>query len=101
MVNFLTEKIRNLFGNNFLGAILTLFLVAYASLARPQLPNFIAQLFESGFFRLLILFLVAYTSSQNSNIALLIAVVFVVTMNLLNEQRMFEGFMTGYMNSDS
>lgn len=81
--------------NTYVNAALTLFLVLYAGLAKPQLPTMITSLFDNALFRLVVLFLVAYLSSQNAQVALMVAVAFVVTMNMLSEQRMVEGFFAG------
>ena len=45
-------------GNPYLSTALTLFLVLYAGLAAPNLPHFIASLFENPLFKFLILFLI-------------------------------------------
>jgi type IV secretory pathway VirB3-like protein len=81
--------------NDYVSASLSLFLALYAGLARPQLPAFIADLFENALFKILILTLVVYISSKNLQLALMIAVAFTITMNLLNEQRIAEGFISG------
>lgn len=80
-------------GNTYVSAAVTLFLILYASLARPQLPVFIAKLFDNPLFRLLVLFGIAFMASRNFQVALLVSVAFTVTMNLLNEQKIVEGFM--------
>ena len=79
---------------------LTLFLVLYAGLASPQLPRFVADLFDNPLYRLFVLFLVAYTSSRNAQVALMVAVAFTLTMNFLSERRMAEGFMAGMASVD-
>lgn len=81
--------------NDYVSSTLSLFLVLYAGLARPQLPGFISSLFENAMFKVLILTLVVYTSSKNLQLALMIAVAFTITMNLLNEQKIAEGFVAG------
>jgi hypothetical protein len=71
---------------------LTLFLVLYAGMAKPQLPDFIASLFDNAIFRLLVLALVVYTSTKNLRLSLIVAVAFSVTMSMLAEQKVAEGF---------
>lgn|SRR3989338_8143965 len=79
--------------NQYVTAVLTLFLILYSSLARPQLPLFVAELFNYTAFRLVILFLVVYLiGKQNTQVALLVAVAFSVTMLLISEQKIAEGF---------
>lgn len=86
------QAINRLLENQYVSATLTLFLALYAILARPVLPPFLANLFENPLFRLFVLFLVAWTASRNAALSLMIAIAFTVTMNLLSEQRIAEGF---------
>jgi len=81
--------------NNYFSGALTVFLILYASLAKPQLPSFIANLFEHPFFRMIVIALIAYISTKDLQVAILITVVFTLTMTLLNEQRIAEGFVAG------
>ena len=89
------EAAQNFLKNQYVNAALTVFLISYACLARPQLPSFLARLFESSLFRLVFLFLLAWIASRDAQVALLVAVAFVITMNVLSEQRMVEGFIAG------
>jgi len=79
--------------NPYVSATLTLFLVLYGALARPDLPDFVMDLFDNALFRMLVLYLIAYTASNNPQVAILVAVGFTLTMNLLSERKMAEGFM--------
>ena len=81
--------------NPYFASGLSLFLALYAGLARPQLPDFIAGAFENPVFRVTVLFLVAYMGNKNVQVSLMVAIAFVITMNLLNEQKVAEGFMSG------
>jgi len=82
-----------LLDNTYVNAALTLFLILYASLARPQLPDFLMRLFDSALFRLVFLTGLAFMATRNIQAALLVAVAFTVTMSLLQEQKMVEGFL--------
>lgn len=64
-------------------------------MARPQLPEFVANLFENPAFRVLVLALVVFMSGNNLQLSIMIAVAFTITMNLLSEQRIAEGFVDG------
>lgn len=81
--------------NEYLSTGLSLLLILYAGLARPQLPELIGSLFENQFFKVLVLTLVVYISTQNLQLALIIAVAFMVTITLLSEQKVAEGFISG------
>lgn len=88
-MDIVTQYLRN----PYVSATLTLFLVLYGALARPDLPDFVMDLFDNALFRMLVLFLIAYTASNNPQVAILVAVGFTLTMNLLSERKMAEGFM--------
>jgi len=76
-----------LFTNQYVLATISLVLVLYSSMVAPPLPSFIEDLFESPFFRLLILYLIAYISTRDAQISLLVAVAFAATLNAISEQR--------------
>lgn len=87
------DQLNNLMQNPYFSAALTLFLVLYGALARPDLPDYVMNLFENPFFRVLVLVLIAFTATKNLQVALISAVVFTLTMNLVSERKMAEGFM--------
>lgn len=87
------DTLTNYLSDPYVSAALTLFLVLYGAMARPDLPDFVSQLFDNAIFRMGVLFLIAYTSSKNIQVALLVAVGFTVTMQLLSERKIAEGFM--------
>lgn len=86
--------------NNYLTAALTIFVILYGSLAAPKLPPFIANLFNNPIFRLLCLFTIAWLASRNAQVAIIVAVVFTLVMNMLNVQQMAEGFVAGMTNEE-
>ena len=81
--------------NDYVSSVISLFVILYASLARPQLPECIAVLFDSAVFRVLFLTMLVYMSNQNLQISIMLALAFTITMNLLNEQKIAEGFIDG------
>jgi hypothetical protein len=88
-----TQQLNNLLANPYTASALTLFLVVYGGMAKPTLPDWVADLFDSAFFRFLFLGLIAFTATQNSQVALITALVFTLTMNLLSERKTAEAFM--------
>ncbi len=86
---------RDILTNKYVTASVSLFVIVYASLARPQLPGFVAALFDSAVFRVIFLTMLVYMSNQNLQISIMIALAFTITMNLLNEQKIAEGFIDG------
>jgi hypothetical protein len=91
----LPKVLTNALKNKYVTAGTSLFLVLYAGMARPQLPGFVAGLFDNAVFRMLILSLVVFMGGHNLQLSVMVAVAFTVTMNLLNEQKIAEGFVDG------
>jgi hypothetical protein len=86
--NDIVSNIKNIELNDVVKTILYLFLVLYASFVRPELPRFLETLFKNNLFRLFVFFLIAYLAEKENNytLALLVALVFFVTMNYLTER---------------
>jgi hypothetical protein len=91
----LSKALSKAVSNQYVSSAVSLFLVLYAAMARPQLPEFVVGLFDNSVFRLAILSLVVFMGGNNLQLSVMIAVAFTVTMNLLNEQKISEGFVDG------
>jgi hypothetical protein len=72
-------------------------IIIYASAMRPKLPQSIIKLFDSGFFRMVIITLVAYMSNNNATLSfsILLAIGFVLIIAMIKEQLLYEGFIEG------
>jgi len=72
-------------------------IIIYASAMRPKLPQSIIKLFDSGFFRMAIITLVAYMSNNNATLSfsVLLAIGFVLIIAMIKEQLLYEGFIEG------
>ena len=53
------DQVTNFLQNPYVSAGLTLFLVLYGGMAKPDLPDFVMDLFDNAIFRVLVLFLIA------------------------------------------
>ena len=78
--------------NPYVKGALTLFLIMYASMARPELPPVVKKLFENPIFRLAILALIVYNGNQNPEVSIITALFFILSMNQLSELELKEGF---------
>ena len=87
MSNFLA-----ILDDKYVSTVLSIFLALYAGLARPELPNFILKLFDNQVFRILVLSLIAYRANRDPQLAIMIAVAFTVSLNMLSERNMKESF---------
>lgn len=91
----LNTSFNKAMNNTYVSGALTLFLILYASMVRPELPPTLMNMFDSSLFRVVFSALIVYTASHNLQVSVLIAVVFVLSMNVLNEQKIAEGFKMG------
>jgi hypothetical protein len=67
--------------------ILSLFLGMYVALARPQLPNYVAKLFENPIFRLAMISYIIYRGNKDPQLSLMIAAAFLITIHMINKQK--------------
>ena len=95
------NTLSTVFRNKYSSTLITMFLVFYSGLAAPKLPNFIVGLFENPIFRILILSLIVYNGNRDPQFAIMIAVGFTVTMNIISKQKLFEGFADNDLSADS
>ena len=78
--------------NPYAMGIVTIFVVLYGALAKPELPNFIKNLMKNDIFRLFYIFLIAYTGDKNLMVSIIIAFTFMVLFGLLSEVEVQESF---------
>ena len=84
------EDINTLLDNKNVNSILSLIIALYAALAAPALPNSVVLFFDTVLGKLLLIFLIGYVSSRNMQVALMIAVAFVVTLHVGNQRSIEE-----------
>ena len=77
-------KPLELIENQYVAGGLKLFLVLYAGMIAPKLPNFLAKLFKNAVVKIIVLFLIIYTGIKDPMMSLMIAVGFTLTMVSLN-----------------
>jgi len=77
-------KPLELIENQYVAGGLKLFLVLYAGMIAPKLPNFIAKLFKNSVVKMIVLFLIIYIGIKDPMMSLMIAVGFTLTMVSLN-----------------
>lgn len=79
--------------NPYFATIVTIILTMYATLASPNLPNFLKNLFNNSIFKILIISFIAYRANKNPQFSLLISICFVITLNLIADQENKEAFL--------
>ena len=71
---------------------ISLFIVLYGALARPALPKFIKSCMQNDAFRILFVFLIAYTGDKNFVVSITLAFAFMVLFGLLADVEANETF---------
>jgi len=83
------EKILNRgLDNVYLNTALKVFLVLYAALAAPRFPPKLVFLMDNVFVRIGISFLIVFMALRDPSLALMIAVVFIITLQTANKLRL-------------
>jgi len=86
---------ENILDNKYFIGTLTMFIFLYSATIRPNLPPYIKVLFKNSIFKTFICFLIVVRGNKDPIFALAIAIAFVTTLTLLNQQQAkeaFEGF---------
>lgn len=94
----LDSVLKPLFQNKVFLASLGLFFALYAGMLAPALPNSVILFFDTIPGKLLFIFLIAFVASRNVpnslQVALIVSVIFLVSLTVLNNLKMKEAFQT-------
>jgi hypothetical protein len=84
---------KSLIDNDVVIIILAVIVAMYASMVRVELPEYIKTLFRNNIFRIVFLsLLLIYSFNAAPHVALIIALVFVLTLYYLNYEETKENF---------
>ncbi len=78
--------------NKYISTAITISLGLYTALLGPNLPKFVKDLFSNTLFRILILFLVVVRGNKDPQMAIMIAVAFVLTLDYIYVRDVKEKF---------
>lgn len=84
------HQLLELLENPYVSATVILVLIMYGSMAKPELPPAVQRMFTNPIFQILLFSLIVYRGNHNPQVAIMIAVVFMIVMNLITEQNMRE-----------
>ena len=82
-------------------AFLSVFLAMYGPHLHPKLPPMIKDLFNNSTFRFVIILLIIYMSSRDLKAALIVAIGFLLVINLSSSQETTEQFLEHYKENYS
>ena len=92
MIGKVFNNFLKLLENKYIGTMVSLFLVLFGGLAAPEIPDFIKNILNNDLFRLVYVFLLTYIAENNIQIALVVAVVFLVLNGLVANAAVKEAF---------
>lgn len=79
-------NLQEILNNEYVLAMLVLFVALYAELTRIKLPKWFSDLFKNDVFRVLFIALIAIIPvKQSPHVAIIIAIVFVMTLHFVFE----------------
>jgi hypothetical protein len=84
----LDTTLAQAFANPYFTAVVTIFIVVYGSMAAPDLPDFLASLFDYALFKMLILTLILLINNYNPMVAITMAVAFFISLQTLSRLRL-------------
>lgn len=79
--------------NSYAMAIVKLLLVSYIAVIAPTPPSYVSTLFKNPIFKIVALATIAYISNIDFSVSIILAIVFVLGMNLLAGRGMLESFL--------
>jgi len=71
--------------NKYISPFIAIILIVYANMAAPKLPENVVTLFDSTWFKILFLSLIAYNAKNDPAVSLIAAVVILVGLNTLDK----------------
>jgi len=87
IIKNLGKHMNALLKHKHLKLVLILMVTIYSALLAPALPNSIIRFFDTIPGKLLFIFLIGYTASKNIQVALIVAIGFVVTLQIVERKK--------------
>lgn len=92
MTKFAKSSLDKSLANPYVMAFVKLSLVIYAARIAPRLPDVAQKALENTYVKILLLGLIVYLSEKDFQLAVILAVVYVIGVNLLAGRGMLESF---------
>lgn len=78
--------------NPYAMAVIKITLVLYAAQIAPKAPEFFQNMLKYTLMKILLIFFIIYISEKDFQLALIIAIIYVLSMNALSGRGLFESF---------
>jgi hypothetical protein len=96
--SYTDSGLKQVFGSKWAQALLYLVIILYATKFAPSLPQQVVNLVDNQFFKIFVFFMVIWSAKHSPTTALVIAVAFLMTLNYINNVKMFEKLETDLKN---
>lgn len=84
------SNLNYVFGNQWVQSLLYLLVILYATKFAPSLPRAVIDVIDNQFFKVLVFFFVIWSAKYSPSTALIVSIAFLLTMNYINNMKMFE-----------
>lgn len=89
---FLENSLAYPLANPYIMAVLKISLALYGAQIAPRSPKMIEALFKNTFVKIALIFLIIYLSEKDIQLAIILAVIYVLGMNIISGRGIFESF---------
>jgi hypothetical protein len=86
------KSMKELLNNPLIFGLVIMFVVMYGPRLSPNLPSPIRSLFDFGLFKFLVMAMVVYLGSYDIRLSLLVAIVFVIIMDVIGQENTKEDY---------
>jgi len=73
--------------NPYIIGLLNVVMILYAGLIAPELPQIVKVLFNHTVGKIIFIAMIAFIANKNPSISIMLAVVFVITMNMIQTEK--------------
>jgi hypothetical protein len=99
-VNKIESGLQTILQNPYVMAVIKLTLVLYATRIAPSPPDFMEKLFDNTFFKMVAFALIMYLANVDFQLAVILAVIYVIAMNLASGRQFLESFTDNNVYAD-
>jgi small basic protein len=89
---YITDKVNVVLKNPYVMAILKVCLILYASQLAPRAPPTVSNFFSNTFVKIIAIALLAYISELDFQLAIILAIIFVLGTNILSGRGILESY---------
>jgi hypothetical protein len=98
--NKIESGLQTILQNPYIMAVIKLTLVLYATKIAPNPPDFMEKLFDNTAFKMVALALIMYLANVDFQLSIILAVIYVITMNLASGRQFLESFTDNNVYAD-